>query len=304
MKKLLAASLAAFALASCADLSKYTKQATELVSTFSPQLAALVKQGQALLDRATAVPSSVPGAGDVVKQVAANQGQLKGLQSALDGLPGAIEAAKKDGNVAALDGLVADQQKATASVPAAADKVKALGAEVSALEARAAEARAAAEAAAEAARPYAKTLGTGYALAGNPGGVEAQLVSFLEDASKPVDKTTWFNFDRVVFKTGSAVIDHDASKAQLTNLAEILKAFPKAKLKLGGYTDNVGKPAANKKLSADRAAALARALTGLGVKAARLDSEGFGQEFPVCAANDSDDCRGKNRRVAVRVTAK
>jgi K(+)-stimulated pyrophosphate-energized sodium pump len=309
MKKLLLGTLAALVLASCADLSKYTKQATDLVGTFSPQVGELLKQGQSLLDRATGVPSSVPGAGEVVKKAAASQTQLKGLQSALEGFPAKIDDAVKAGNVPALDALVADQQKAsTEGVASAAERVKGLTAEVSGLETKAAELKAKAEAdakaAAEAAKPYAKTLGTGYALAGNPGGVEAQLVAFLEDASKPVDKTTWFNFDRVTFKTGSAVIDLEASKAQLTNLAEILKAFPKAKLKLGGYTDNVGKAANNKKLSGDRAAALARALVGMGVKAPRLESEGFGQEFPLCAANDTDDCRAKNRRVAVRVTAK
>ncbi len=190
----------------------------------------------------------------------------------------------------------------------AQDKLKVLTSEVGGLEAKAAELKAAAEAAAkaaaEAAKPFEKKLPNGFALNGAPGGVEVGLVTFLEDASRPVDKTTWFNFDRLTFKTGSAVIDMEKSKAQLTNLAEILKAYPKAKLKLGGYTDNQGAAAANKKLSGDRAAAVARALAGMGIAAARLESEGFGQEFPVCPANDTDACRAQNRRVAARVTAK
>ena len=309
MKKLMLGGLVALALASCADLSKYTKMATDLVGQFSPQIGDLLKQGQGLLDRSQAVPSSIPGAGDVVKKVAANQTQLNGLKSALDAFPAKIDDAVKAGDVKALDGLLADQKKATTEgVASAADKVKSLTAEVGGLETKAAEAKAAADAAAraaaEAAKPFAKTLANGFVLNGNPGGVEGDLVRFIEDASKPVDKTTWFNFDRITFKTGSAAIDLDKSKVQLTNTAESLKAYPKTKLKLGGYTDNQGNAAANKKLSGDRAAALARALTGLGVKADRLESEGYGQENPVCPANDTDACRAQNRRVAVRVTAK
>ncbi|HSQ76353.1 MAG TPA: DUF937 domain-containing protein, partial [Bacteroidota bacterium] len=82
-------------------------------------------------------------------------------------------------------------------------------------------------------------------------GIENALLKFIEDADKVPDKTTWFNFDRLVFQTGSATLDPQ-SQEQLTNIVEILKAFPAVKVKIGGYTDNVGDPAANMTLSRDR----------------------------------------------------
>src|SRR5439155_20236875 len=66
-------------------------------------------------------------------------------------------------------------------------------------------------------------------------GVENKLLSFITDSSKPVDSTTWFNFDRLTFDTGKATLQ-PSSEEQLNNIAEILKAYPNVHLKLGGYT--------------------------------------------------------------------
>jgi OmpA-OmpF porin, OOP family len=150
---------------------------------------------------------------------------------------------------------------------------------------------------------YMKKLASGFELKGNANGIESQLVAFIEDAAKPVDKTTWFNFDRLTFKTGSADIDMEKSKDQLTNIYEVLKAYPKVKLKVGGYTDNVGKEESNMKLSAARAKATVAALEGMGVEKGRLAPEGYGSQHPV-ASNDTEEGRAQNRRISVRVTEK
>jgi OmpA-OmpF porin, OOP family len=165
------------------------------------------------------------------------------------------------------------------------------------------KAAAAAEAAKTAVVGFAKKLASGFEIKGNPDGIESQLIAFIEDAAKPVDKTTWFNFDRLTFKTGSSEIEMDKSKAQLSNIYEVMKAFPKVKLKVGGYTDNVGKEAANMKLSLDRAKATVAALEAMGVEKGRLTPEGYGSQHPV-ATNDTEEGRAQNRRIAVRVTEK
>ncbi|HPI08731.1 MAG TPA: OmpA family protein [Saprospiraceae bacterium] len=165
---------------------------------------------------------------------------------------------------------------------------------------KAAEMAASAQAAAS---YFSKKLASGFEIKGNPNGIENQLIAFIEDASKPVDKTTWFNFDRLTFNTGSAVIDMDKSREQLTNIYEILKAYPKVKLKVGGYTDNVGKEPANLKLSTDRAKATVAALQGMGIEKGRLSPEGYGSQHPV-ASNETEEGRAQNRRIAVRVTEK
>ncbi len=154
------------------------------------------------------------------------------------------------------------------------------------------------------AQPFAKALSTGVEVKGNAQGVEARLITFIEDAAQAVDKTTWFDFDRLTFASGSTELDMEASKDQLANIVEILKAFPAAKLKLGGYTDNDGAADANKKISQQRADAVVKSLVDLGVASDRLEAEGYGPEFPVCPANDTPECKAQNRRIAVRVTAK
>jgi OOP family OmpA-OmpF porin len=133
-------------------------------------------------------------------------------------------------------------------------------------------------------------------------GIENQLAMFISDTSKPVDSTTWFNFDRLVFDTGKATLQ-PSSQEQLSNVAAILKAYPSVHVKVGGYTDNTGDAAANKKLSTDRARNVKDALVAAGVDAARLESEGYGDMHPV-ADNSTEDGRAQNRRIALRVTAK
>lgn len=150
---------------------------------------------------------------------------------------------------------------------------------------------------------YAKTLSSGFALKGaGANGIERQLLEFIE-GDKPVDKTTWFNFDRLTFETGSAKLDMVKSTEQLTNIYEILKAHPKLKLKIGGYTDNTGKEADNMKLSQARADATKAALVTMGADAKRLEAEGYGSQHAV-ASNDTEEGRAQNRRIAVRVMEK
>ena len=36
----------------------------------------------------------------------------------------------------------------------------------------------------------------------------------------------------------------------------------------------------------------------------RLAAEGYGPEHPPCPANDTDECKAQNRRIALRVAAK
>jgi len=150
---------------------------------------------------------------------------------------------------------------------------------------------------------YYDTLPGGYHLQGALEGIESQLVAFIKDNSRPVDKTTWFNFDHLNFKTGSADLDLDYSQQQLSNMYEVLKAFPQVKIKIGGYTDNVGQEAANQKLSQARAETVQNALIKMGIAKNRLAAEGYGSQHPV-AGNDTEEGRAQNRRTAVRVTEK
>ncbi|CAG4995072.1 Putative K(+)-stimulated pyrophosphate-energized sodium pump [Dyadobacter sp. CECT 9275] len=137
------------------------------------------------------------------------------------------------------------------------------------------------------------------AASGTP--VESALLEFIQSDAK-ADKETWFDFDRLLFETGSDKLK-PVSQEQLENVAEILKAYPNVKVKLGGYTDNTGDSVANLKLSTARAESVEGSLRDLGIEASRLESEGYGEEHPV-ASNETEEGRAQNRRISIRVTSK
>jgi len=136
------------------------------------------------------------------------------------------------------------------------------------------------------------------------GGIEDQLVKYLKDPSQKVDKDTWFDFDMVNFETGSADIIPE-SMTQLQNIAAIMKAFPKAIIKIGGYTDKTGNEESNMKLSQARAEAVMSALKNNGVPASQLaGAEGYGSKFAKVSADAPDEERKVDRRMAVNVRQK
>ncbi len=117
-----------------------------------------------------------------------------------------------------------------------------------------------------------------------------------------MDTDTWFNFHGLNFGSSSATLK-PGTYDEINNLASILKAFPKVRLKVGGYTDDTGDANVNLQLSQLRADAVMTALVEAGVQPERLESEGYGSDYPV-ADNNSEEGRAQNRRIAVRVTAK
>ncbi|MCX2450175.1 OmpA family protein [Pedobacter sp. PLR] len=132
--------------------------------------------------------------------------------------------------------------------------------------------------------------------------VENRLIVFIEAKDKPVDKTTWFTFDRLYFEPGKSTLKPE-SQEQLNNIAAILVAYPVVTLKLGGYTDSTGDAAVNKRISNERANTAKNELVKLGIDQKRLEAEGYGAEHPI-ASNDTPEGRAQNRRIDIRVTGK
>jgi outer membrane protein OmpA-like peptidoglycan-associated protein len=148
------------------------------------------------------------------------------------------------------------------------------------------------------------TLPDGTVLDAYKGGIEDRLVVFLQDPNTQGGKDQWFDFDALNFKTGSAELTPE-SQAQVNNIVAILNAFPKAKIKIGGYTDAVGDPKANQKLSQDRAEAVVAALQAAHVKPVQImGAEGYGSQFAKAPADAPDEERRADRRISVSVREK
>jgi outer membrane protein OmpA-like peptidoglycan-associated protein len=105
---------------------------------------------------------------------------------------------------------------------------------------------------------------------------------------------------QVQFEHGKATIRPE-SDALLHDVAKVLAEFPELEvIEVGGHTDNTGSAYTNRKLSADRAAAVKKWLEEHQIDKKRLRSRGYGPDKPI-GDNKTDEGRAKNRRVEFRV---
>jgi outer membrane protein OmpA-like peptidoglycan-associated protein len=91
------------------------------------------------------------------------------------------------------------------------------------------------------------------------------------------------------------------SEPLLDAIAKVLSEHPEIKrVVVEGHTDATGAARRNRTLSTQRAQAVVKALVERGVTSERLRAQGFGPDRPL-AANDTEEGREKNRRVALRI---
>ncbi len=99
-----------------------------------------------------------------------------------------------------------------------------------------------------------------------------------------------FEFDKATIKAGA--------DRTLERVAEFLNEYPKRKVRVEGFTDNVGSDDYNLDLSERRARSIKQRLIDDGVQASRISTRGYGESHPV-ASNDSEAGRLQNRRVEI-----
>lgn len=106
--------------------------------------------------------------------------------------------------------------------------------------------------------------------------------------------------EQVKFATGSSKILADSDDL-LSAVAKIILDHPEIKrVRIEGHTDNVGKPAMNKRLSVARAESVKAWLVKHGVSHNRLGAEGFGDTRPI-DDNSTEAGRKNNRRVEFHI---
>lgn len=135
-------------------------------------------------------------------------------------------------------------------------------------------------------------------------GARSQVIELQEKLARKdknlLNESEWFTLQNVFFGSESADLV-PGSDESIKQLAEIMKAYPNMKVKMGGYTDNTGNEASNQQLSALRAQSAKLALMENGIAADRIETEGYGAQYPICEANDTDECKALNRRIDIRV---
>jgi len=119
--------------------------------------------------------------------------------------------------------------------------------------------------------------------------------------------------EKVFFDTNKDTIKKVSYKL-LNTVAVVLKQNPQiTKIRIDGHTDDMGKDEYNLDLSKRRAKAVREYLVEQGVDADRLQSEGYGEEKPLCTdipdkqlgkrsrKKAIKDCRADNRRVEFKI---
>ena len=127
-----------------------------------------------------------------------------------------------------------------------------------------------------------------------------QLQALQALNAKKTDRGEVVTFGDVLFDTGKAELKYN-SQNTIGQLAQYLADNPERKVRIEGFTDNVGGEVLNQRLSEQRADAVENALIKMGVDARRLTTQGYGKQFPV-ADNASAQSRQLNRRVEVIIS--
>ncbi len=106
----------------------------------------------------------------------------------------------------------------------------------------------------------------------------------------------------ILFATNKADLNA-ASKASLTQFAEVLKENKDMDIAIFGHTDNTGTDAVNNPLSKNRAQSVSKFLKSQGVSSSQIKTiDGQGSKNPV-ADNSTAEGRKQNRRVEVYMYA-
>ena len=120
---------------------------------------------------------------------------------------------------------------------------------------------------------------------------EGRMAHDLGDTSTSLPRT--FHFDSLTFESGSTAVPPDSTKT-IDALTTMLQAYPSARIRIEGHTDEAGSAAANQALAESRANAVKTALTGKGIASDRIEATAASERL----AGGSDSQGNANDRRA------
>jgi outer membrane protein OmpA-like peptidoglycan-associated protein/tetratricopeptide (TPR) repeat protein len=116
---------------------------------------------------------------------------------------------------------------------------------------------------------------------------------------QPIEANASIILKNVFFDTKKTDLKPE-SIAELDNVVKLMNQNPAIRIRITGYTDNIGKPAHNLILSKGRAVAVVNYLLGKGLMNDRLSFAGMGESHPV-ADNNTEEGRAMNRRTELSI---
>jgi len=125
-----------------------------------------------------------------------------------------------------------------------------------------------------------------------------ELATFMGSAGGTA--TRRFTLSPLNFATGSTM-PTPPSVTTVNQVADVLRAYPSATVRIESHTDDVGTPQDNLALSSRRSETIKSMLVERGVDASRIETVGLGQNRPT-ASNATEEGRSQNRRTDLVVT--
>lgn len=121
-----------------------------------------------------------------------------------------------------------------------------------------------------------------------------------EMEAEQTDRGMVLTLGDVLFDLNEADLRSDGEDT-VRQLAEFMREYEDRRVRVEGYTDSTGAASYNQQLSERRAESVRDALTGMGISQDRVETRGYGEEYPK-ASNDSREGRQQNRRVEIVIS--
>lgn len=115
----------------------------------------------------------------------------------------------------------------------------------------------------------------------------------------PIKKDAVIQLQNILFDANKTTLK-SSSDAELTRLANFLKANPNLIVEISGHTNGLCDDSFAEELSQGRADAVATFLLQQNIPTSQIQTKGYGKEKPI-ATNETMDGRRKNQRVEVRI---